>query len=197
MKFANIAGPTVSPHQRVSRWRDSRDTPLHFATAAKREVLGQQPEIVTTFAQRWKVDPHNIDSVVEVFAEGSVENHLIQVKRRGRNDSNVNAHFHVTADAAQLPLLKNSQQLGLEQQRQVADFVQEKCSAACRFQKASSLTVGSGERSLLVAEQLTFQQVFRDRSAIDRDERPSARRFGRKSARVERNRITSKSFLFS
>ena len=134
-------------------------------------MFGQQPEIVAAFAKRRKVNSDDVDSIKEVFAERSVLDHLIQVTRRGGHNANVDVHFRVAADSSQFSLLQNSQQLGLKQQRQVADFVQKKRSAVGCFEETSPLAVGSSERSLFVTEQFTFQQVLRDRSAIDGNER--------------------------
>ena len=53
--------------------------------------------------------------------------------------------------------------------RQVADFIQKQCPLMGTFDLANGLFHGARERTPLMTKQLTFQQVFRDRPAIDRD----------------------------
>ena len=54
---------------------------------------------------------------------------------------------------------------------QVADFVQEQRALVGTFDLTDGLLHRAGECAALVAEQLTFQQVFRDSAAVDRNER--------------------------
>src|SRR5262245_59369649 len=68
-------------------------------------------------------------------------------------------------------LLEETQQLHLNGRREFAYLIQEKCTAASCFQQALALNVRPGERAFFVAEELTFQEVFRDCVAVDRDKR--------------------------
>ena len=55
--------------------------------------------------------------------------------------------------------------------RQVADLVEEQRAFVGRLDLADGLLDRAGEGAALVAEQLAFQQVFRDGAAVDGDER--------------------------
>src|SRR3954467_2206041 len=81
-------------------------------------------------------------------------------------------------DALHLAFLKYAKKLGLHGQRHVADFVEEK-RAAFRMLKLADVTIScSGERTFFVADKFGFDQLGRNRGAIQSDERPrSARTF--------------------
>ena len=77
------------------------------------------------------------------------------------------------ADRTQRPhraLLDRTQQLALHRQRQVADLIEEQCAALSGLKKPGSILGCTGERALSVAEELRFEQLLRDRTAVDRDE---------------------------
>ena len=72
------------------------------------------------------------------------------------------------------PSCKRAQQLHLRVHRQLADLVEEQ-RAAVRLDELADVLVGrAGEGALLVAEQDRFDQVLRQRAAIDGDERLAA-----------------------
>ena len=68
-------------------------------------------------------------------------------------------------------LLERAENLGLQRQRQIANLVEEERPAMRQLEPSRLARGGAGERPLLVAEQLRFEQVFRDRRAVDGDER--------------------------
>jgi hypothetical protein len=51
------------------------------------------------------------------------------------------------------------------------NFVQEKCAAIGQFNLAGARFGGAGERAAFAAEQFRLNQVFRQRRAIQADER--------------------------
>ena len=68
-------------------------------------------------------------------------------------------------------LFQHAQQFGLQHQRNLADFVQEQRAFVGQFEDAALLRARVRESALFVAEQLAFQQRFRNRRAVDGDER--------------------------
>src|SRR5262249_24795471 len=73
----------------------------------------------------------------------------------------------------ELLLLQDAEQLGLQLQRDVADFVQEERSLVGQLETTSLRADGAGEGALLVTEQLTLQQTGGDGRAVELDERAS------------------------
>ena len=68
------------------------------------------------------------EAVVEVFAERLVADGLEQVAVGGGDDPDVDRHRRAAADALDLALLEDAEELGLGLQGQLADLVQEEAS---------------------------------------------------------------------
>ena len=77
----------------------------------------------------------------------------------------------MTTDAVILAVLQHAQQTHLQIRRHIADFVQEQRAAFGLLKATLSCGLRAGERAALVAEQFRFEQIFRDRRRVDRDER--------------------------
>ena len=80
----------------------------------------------------------------------------------GRDQPHVGLDRLVAADALERLLLQDAQDLGLQRQRHVADFVEEQGAAVALLELADAAAVGAGEGALLVPEQLALQQVLRE-----------------------------------
>src|SRR5690606_3929272 len=101
----------------------------------------------------------------------AVPDALEQVAMGGGNQPYVHFYRRLGADGIHLPFLHRPQQLDLDVERQVADLVQEQ-RAPARLDELAGVLVGSaGERSLLMAEKDAFDQIVRNRPAIDGGER--------------------------
>ena len=84
---------------------------------------------------------------------------LLQVRVGGGDDPHVGLDRLVAAEPLEPLLLQDAKQLGLRQRMHVADLVQEQRAAVALLELADPPAVGPGERALLVAEQLAFQQA--------------------------------------
>src|SRR5882724_12974137 len=76
------------------------------------------------------------------------------------------------AQSFKLLLLQNPQQLRLQFERNIADFIQEQRAAIRRFETSDLLRDSSSEGALFMTEELAFEQPQRDRRAVELDERP-------------------------
>src|SRR5690606_6785462 len=108
---------------------------------------------------------------VEVFAELALLGQVLQVAVGGGDEAHVDLLRLHRADPADLALLQHAQQARLGIQRQLADLVQEQGAAVGGLHQAGATGAGAGEGALLVAEQLGFDQGFRNGRAVDRDQR--------------------------
>ena len=95
---------------------------------------------------------------------------LLEDAVRGADDAHVDLLRRRRADGANLALLQDAQQLGLQGERHLADLVEEQRAAVGDLEEALLVVVGAGERALLVAEQLALEQVLRHRRAVLRHE---------------------------
>ena len=76
----------------------------------------------------------------------------------------VDCNLFTSPQAYNTLVLKEAKQFDLERRRQFTDFVQKKNPALCRFDPSLSLHVSAGKKgSALMAEELSFQEVFRNR----------------------------------
>ena len=114
--------------------------------------------------------------MVEILAERALLHQLVEVAVGGHDHAHVHGDGAVAADALHLPLFQDAQQLGLHHQRHVADFVQEQRAAVGLFEFAQVPGGGAGERALLMAEQLGFDQLAGHGRAVQGDERAVAAR---------------------
>lgn len=71
----------------------------------------------------------------------------------GRDDPRIGLAGDRVADALVFPVLDEAQQLGLQRQREIADFVQEDGAAIGAGHTADGVLHRAGERALGVTEQ--------------------------------------------
>src|SRR5208337_4863751 len=71
--------------------------------------------------------------------------------------------------AFEAPLLNETQKLGLERGTQIGDFVEKDGAAVRRLQAARLIFDGPGKRAFYMAEEFTFEQLVRERGAVDND----------------------------
>ena len=90
-----------------------------------------------------------------------------QIRVGRRHHSDVHPETVRAAQSLHFALLQKSQQLGLQAQRQFADFIEEKRSALRRVNSSDARLHRSGERSLGVAEQFSLEQRFGNSGAVD------------------------------
>ena len=132
-------------------------------SAKGRDILG-------AVAQRQDDDPGDVEAVEQVFAKPTGGDLSGQVAVGGRDDTSVGAECLGAADALELSLLKDAEDLGLGRERQLADFVEKDGAAGGTLEAPGLLAVGSGEGALLMAEQLAFDQAVWQRPAVHTDQ---------------------------
>src|SRR5262245_7987445 len=107
----------------------------------------------------------DVNAIEQVLAKAALFDSAPEVGVGRRDHAHVQPHrFHAT-DAVDLPLLQNPQQLGLELERQVSDFVQKDGAAVGLLEAADARLPCVGERALDVSEQLVFEQRGGDAAA--------------------------------
>src|SRR5205085_8070970 len=74
------------------------------------------------------------------------------------------------AERSDLTLLNHAQELGLKRGRQLCDLIEKNGSCLCAHEETFVIARCISEGAALVTEELTLQEIFRDGSAIDRNE---------------------------
>jgi hypothetical protein len=142
-------------------------------------MADQNRDVTDALAQGRGKDREDFEAVVEIAAEFLVGDHFGEVAIGGGDQAHVHRNGTIAAEALDLALLQGAQQLGLQVERQLADFVEEKRAFVRQFDAADLAGNGAGERALLVAEQFAFQQAGRDGGAVQLDEGVFAARLRR------------------
>ena len=168
-QLAHVARPVVAA-QRHDRGGVEADGAALLVFHAQDEFVDQHRDVLHPLAQRGHLDGEYVEPVEEIFPETVLGDHLFQVLVRRGNDAHVRLLGLVATDALEGALLQHAQQLDLHGQRHVADFIEEQGAALGQLEAADAAGDRTSEGALLVAEQFAFQQLGRNRPAVDRHE---------------------------
>ena len=132
-------------------------------------MLQQAALVLAQVAQRRDRHGEHAEAVVEVGPEAAGPNLLLEVAVGGGQHPRLAQARGGLAHALELAVFQHAQELGLQLQRQLADFVEEQAAVACILEIAGAVGVGAGERALGVAEQRGLDQVRRNGGAVQRE----------------------------
>ena len=135
------------------------------------EEVGELQDFVAPLAQRRHDRLDHLEPVIQVLAELAAQHHRLEVAVRGGDDADVDFDLLVAAKLGELRVLQHVEQLGLERRLHLADLVEEDRAEVRLLELADARRRGAGERAFLVAEQLAFEQLRRQRRAVHLDER--------------------------
>src|SRR5680860_1613840 len=123
------------------------------------KMLNQQWQVIVSIPQGREVDGDDIEAVKQIFAEPASLYLLRDDLVGGGDHTGINLDRHGTADAFELPFLKDPQQLLLCRKRHLPDLVEQDRALVRHFEATLALVDRAGERALLVAEELTLQKL--------------------------------------
>src|ERR1035438_6297335 len=170
LQFADVAGPVVALERMHGGRRNGGDFAIHAAGVLLHEGAHQQRDIIAALAQRRDRERENVEPVIEVGAELPFLHHQREVAVGGGHQAGVGADGAGTAEALEFALLEDAQELGLQLERNLSDFVEEHGAAVCQLKAADTLGNGAGEGAFFVAEHLTLQQAGGNGGAVELDE---------------------------
>ena len=179
LQLADVAGPAIEQQPLHRFFGDAQLALLEFVGGAGDEVVDEAGDLVAPLAQRRDREADDVEAVEEVFAEPAVADGVLEVGVGGGDDADVDGEGAGLAERRDFTRLEEAEQLGLEVEAELADFVEEEGAVAGGADQAELIAVGAGEGAAAVAEQLAFEQVARDGGAVERDEGLAAR--GRRS----------------
>ena len=133
-----------------------------------------QRDVVRALAQRHEIDREHVEPEIKVFAEAAAPHLRLQVAIGRGDHAHIDMARALLADALELALLQHAQKLALKLERYLADLVEEQRAAVGELEPADAVAQRAFERALGVAEEFAFEQLGRDRRAIDPDQRPVA-----------------------
>ena len=134
-------------------------------------MIDKTGDVFFPVAQRRQINGNDVETIVEVLAEGALLESRAQILIRGGDDAHIDVYRFGTAQPLELALLQNTEQLDLYLRRHVADLVEKNRAAVGLFKLAGMRLRGAGEGTFLVAEQFGFHQIFGQGRAVDLNER--------------------------
>src|SRR5438093_1441245 len=118
------------------------------------EVGGEQDEIVSPLHQRGEPDRDDREAIVEVFAEASLLDRLLEIAVGGRDQAHVDGDRLAAPHPLDLALLHRAQDLRLQREAHVGDLVEEQGTAPGLLEATDLACDGARKRALFVTEQL-------------------------------------------
>ena len=123
------------------------------------KMAGNGRNILTPLAQGRDSHGKHIEPIKKVFPEDSFGNRLRHVAIGGGNNADIQGHRFLAANALDLTLLQDAQQLGLQAHRHFGDFIEQQAAILCLLELAGLGLLRAGEGTFFVAEQRCFQQT--------------------------------------
>src|ERR1043166_8726528 len=134
-------------------------------------MMRQERDVIASLAQRRYLDRKYVKTIIKIASKSLLIYSLPQICVRSRNQARIGVNGSSTSQPLEFPLLKDSQELGLELKRNVADLVEKYGAAVGQFETPDALRNGAGERAPLVPEQLAFEQAGGNRRTVELHER--------------------------
>ena len=132
------------------------------------EHLNQLRHVVGALAQRRQRNREDVQPIKQILAQLSVAHRLLDIAVGGREHAHVERYFGSAADPPHPPFLDHAQQLGLQLDLHLGDFVEQQRAAIGDLEASFAAAIGAGKRAALVAEQLALHQILGNRGAVDR-----------------------------
>ena len=122
------------------------------------EEVHEERDVLGAIAERREMDGEDVESVVEILAEGLFLDRFQQVAVGGGDDADIDPDRRLAADAVEFMLLQDVEQLGLDLGREFADLIEEDGAAVGELEAADAPGDGAREGPLLVAEELALHE---------------------------------------
>src|SRR5579859_1989397 len=173
LEFADVARPIIL-HQRFHRGAGY----VHFRVrrVAFQEPVNEHGDIAAAFAQRGHEERDHVQPKIKIFAEGAVLVGGFEVAVGGRNNTDIHLDALVAADRTDFFFLQDAQQLSLQLQRQLANFIEEDRAPVGGLEQSLLRLQSAGEGAFFVPEKFAFNERGNERSAIDGHEGTSGER---------------------
>ena len=151
--------------------REPVDLLPQFGRRPHREPERQDRDILGAITQGRDQDRNRGQSVVQVLTECPLIGLGGEIAVRGRHDAHVHLDGRGAAHPLKLLLLQHAQQLGLQVESHLRNFVQQQRAAVGALEGALDPLDRAGKGALLVAEEGRLDQALGERGAVELDKR--------------------------
>ena len=131
--------------------------------------MGQGGDIAAAVGQGGHPDFQDMEPVIEVFPEPASADFIPEVFVRGGNQAHIHAEVLPAPDPGENAVLDKPEELGLDGEGDVPDFVEEQGSPVGAFQMSGAAGLGARECVAFMAEEFAFKKGFRERTAVEGD----------------------------
>ena len=140
------------------------------------EVGHQERNVVASLTQGRQVQLDHIQTVKEISSKNTGGGKFLQITVAGGNHTRAYFDHLGAANRHHFTFLQHPQKLHLQSRARLAHFVEKDSAFAGVFKNAALVGGRARERALNVTKQFRLEQRFRQRSAIDGDERRASAR---------------------
>src|SRR5262245_41707517 len=124
-QLPNVSGPPVAAESRQRVAGDDLDGAVHRPRQALHEIAHQSRNIFRAVAPRRHMDREDVQAIVQVIPEMLLLHHPSKVAVGCRDQPYIHLYRLRTTDALKFLLLQHAQELGLQLERNLADFVEK------------------------------------------------------------------------
>jgi len=178
LQFADVARPRM-PEQRLlcglGKLRGGGE--LHLRRHPRREMPGEQENVVAAFAKRWHVQHLEREPIEKILLEPPRAGERRQVGVGGADDPHVDAHGAGAPDPLEASVLDGAENFFLCLDRDQPDLVEQQRAAVGGLEPAGPVQDGARERAPVVAKEFSLDEGRGERRAVEGHERrfPAAR----------------------
>ncbi len=149
---------------------DSHHVPLVALVHLADESRDQEGDVFHALAERRELEGKDVQAIVEVLAELSLLEGLRRIAVGGRQHADVHLNLLGSSEPPETTLFENPQELRLGRRRHLRHLVEEECPASRELEEPLPPSLGAGESTPLVPEDLAFEKRFGYRGAVHADE---------------------------
>jgi hypothetical protein len=138
------------------------------------KVFCERGNILAALAEQRQIQSEHVDSVEQVWPEPSRVGFCLQILIGRAQYPDVNLAFHLIPNSAKSAVLQEMQQLALEMQIQIRNFVEKQRATMSEFDTPWLSDVCSGKGPSFKSEQFAFKQRAGNRRTVNLNEFPFA-----------------------
>src|SRR5580704_16757262 len=116
LEFADVSWPMIFVQHGHEVEREGAGAAVVFAVVIFEEVVNERLDVATALAEWRHAQIDHVDAVVQILTEGSILNFDVQLAVGGADDADFDFLVFLGADATELAVLQQLQQLGLQGQ---------------------------------------------------------------------------------
>src|SRR5690348_8188618 len=89
------------------------------------KMVRKQRGVALSFPERWNIDHYLAEPIKEIFSKKPCLEQLIKVAVSSTDNANIHGDLASSAEPLESSLLKETEELCLERQRHIADFIEK------------------------------------------------------------------------